>query len=85
MSTVSFAWGHIQHGQLITWRMNMPLMPVFEVKMKPKSESPIVYLVARVITDDSDKLMDFIDATFPDYQIEHIIGGYARLKDEEKE
>jgi len=61
----------------------MPLSPVFEVKLVPKSsEASIVYIIVRVDDsinlDNSDKLLDFMEAQFPMYRVEHIIAGYKK-------
>ena len=82
MSTVRYAWGKIHHGQPLTWRTNMGLSPVFDVKMVPKTKSSIVYINVRVDDpvniDDSDKLLDLVEAKFPDFNAEHIVGGYKQ-------
>jgi len=62
------------------------LSPVFEVKLVPKDpKASIVYIVVRVDDslnlDDSDKLLDFMEAQFPMYQVEHIIAGYKQTSE----
>jgi hypothetical protein len=64
--------------------MNMAVSPVFEVSLEPKFESSITHIIVRiddpVNIDDSDKLIDFLEEKFPDYQIKHILGGYKQVE-----
>ena len=58
----------------------MAVTPVFEVKMTPKDKtSVIVYLIARIEIDDSDKVINMLETEFKDYQIEHVIAGYKQV------